>query len=144
MQICGWGTDPSKRSGYRAHHRREAFRKAGIGKEEGIHTQNTSAEIVSRGIRPFRRRGSLRYLEADVQPEGSGEHIRHCPSPSRLRSKTIRYRADTRKTGRAAFFRDAMGRLDSCIRTSEDEKGDDWKLYPLSKKDHELLGKLGL
>lgn len=37
------------------------------------------------GICPFRRRGSLRFPEADVQPEGRGEPIRPCPSPSRLR-----------------------------------------------------------
>lgn len=40
-----WETDPGKRSGCRAHHRREAFRKAGIGKEEDIHARNISAEI---------------------------------------------------------------------------------------------------
>lgn len=45
MQICGSDTDSGKRSGCRAHHRREACRKAGIGKEEGIHTRNTSAKI---------------------------------------------------------------------------------------------------
>ena len=37
--------DPGKRSGYRAHHRREVCRKAGIGKEEDIHMRNTSAKI---------------------------------------------------------------------------------------------------
>ena len=41
-------------------------------------------------------------------------------------------------------FRDVMDRLDNCIKTSKDEKGNDWKLYSLSKKDHEPLGKLGL
>lgn len=41
-------------------------------------------------------------------------------------------------------FRDVMDRLDDCIKTSEDEKGNDWKLCSLSEKDRELLDKLGL
>jgi len=41
-------------------------------------------------------------------------------------------------------FRDVMERLNDCIKTSEDENGDDWKLCSLSKKDRELLDKLGL
>ena len=41
-------------------------------------------------------------------------------------------------------FRDVMERLDDCIKTSEDKNGEDWKLCFPSKKDRELLDKLGL
>lgn len=37
--------DPGKRSGYRAHHRREVCRKAGIGKEEDVSGLNKKVLI---------------------------------------------------------------------------------------------------
>lgn len=41
------------------------------------------------------------------------------------------------------IFKGARERFNDCIKTSNDEEGDDWKLCLLSKKDHEFLNKLG-
>ena len=41
-------------------------------------------------------------------------------------------------------FKDVMERLNDCIKTSTDERRDNWKLCSLSKKDRELLETLGL
>lgn len=41
-------------------------------------------------------------------------------------------------------FQDVMTRLDDCIKTSEDENASTWKLCSMSKKDLDLLSRLGL
>ena len=60
MQIRGGGTDPGKRSGYRADHRREACRKAGIGKEEGASGRERFPSFIRRPFSPKREAANRR------------------------------------------------------------------------------------
>ena len=141
----GWETDPGKRSGYRAHHRREACRKAGIRKEEGIHMRNTSAKI--RAVAFAHSAGgdlyaSLKQTFNPKEAENLCGLVLLRAAFGDIKDYQIQDRYEKSRACRILPGCDGQTR-----RPHQDKRrceGNDWNLCPLGKKDHEPLGKLGL
>ena len=67
--------DPGKRSGYRAHHRREVRRKAGIGKEEDVSGRERFSSFIRRPFSPKHETANQQDRPASRGIDSSGRNI---------------------------------------------------------------------